>query len=174
MRSWALNETGAGLDLDKKLDMHTGDIAGVTIVPLRVIADDRGAVLHMLRCDADDFTAFGECYFSEVAPTAVKAWKKHLAQTQNLAVPVGRIRLVIFDERAKSPTKGNILVVELGRPDAYQRVTIPPGLWYGFSCISESPALIANCADQPHSKSESVVLDVADTLIPYSWQENTM
>ena len=61
-------------------------VDGVVETELRQIADPRGAVLHMLRADAADFTRFGECYFSEVAPGAVKAWKLHRRQTQELAV----------------------------------------------------------------------------------------
>src|SRR5687767_13047437 len=107
-------------------------IAGVEIHPLRVIADQRGAVMHMLRGDAPHFSGFGEVYFSEVAPRAVKAWKRHQRATQRFAVPVGRMRLVIFDDRAQSATAGTLDVLEIGRPDAYNLVIVPPLLWYGF------------------------------------------
>lgn len=147
----------------------SGSIEGVTLSDLRQISDERGAVLHMLRSDAPEFTRFGECYFSEVLPGAVKAWKRHRAQTQNLAVPVGRIRMVIFDDREGSSSRGCLQIVELGRPDAYLRLHIPPGLWYGFSCISDVPALLANCADQPHDPDESERCAVDDPRIPYTW-----
>ena len=141
---------------------------GVVVTELRQIADARGAVLHMLRSDAPDFTTFGECYFSEVAPRAVKAWKRHRRQTQNLAVPVGRIRLVLFDER-RSARGERVRVVELGRPDAYVRVRIPPGLWYGFACVGEAAALIVNCADAPHDPAEGETRPMDDPAIPYRW-----
>lgn len=144
-------------------------IAGVSLTDLRQISDERGAVLHMLRSDAVDFTKFGECYFSEVLPGAVKAWKQHHRQTQNLAVPVGRIKIVIYDDRHSSATKGQLQTIELGRPDAYQRLKIPAGLWYGFSCISVTPALLANCADLPHNPTESELRSVDDPRIPYQW-----
>ena len=144
-------------------------IDGVIITELPQINDERGAVLHMLRCDAPEFVRFGECYFSEVLPGAIKAWKSHGAQTQNLAVPVGRIRLVIYDERDASPTRGNVQVVELGRPDAYLRLRIPPGLWYGFACVGERSALLANCVDLPHDSTDSEVRAVNDPTIPYVW-----
>ena len=127
-------------------------IDGVIITELRQISDERGAVLHMLRCDATDFDRFGECYFSEVLPGAIKAWKRHGAQTQSLALPVGRICLVIYDDREASPSRGDLQVVELGRPDAYLRLRIPPSLWDGFICIRATPALLANCADLPHDR----------------------
>lgn len=149
--------------------MTTTRIHGVAVYPLREIRDDRGAVLHMLRSDASDFTRFGECYFSEIRLGAVKAWKRHREQTQNLAAPVGRVRLVIYDDRSASPTRGTVDVVELGRPDAYVRVRIPPGLWYGFSAIGTSSALLANCADIVHEPSESETRSVDDPSIPYTW-----
>ena len=148
------------------------DILDLLITPLKEISDERGAVLHMLRCDELDFTQFGECYFSEIMPSSIKAWKKHTIQTQNIAVPVGRIRLVVFDDRKNSTTQGKLHIMELGRPDAYQRIQIPPKIWYGFACISETPALIVNCSNHPHNKSESSILNYNDTLIPYSWANN--
>lgn len=147
-------------------------IEGVTLTELRQINDNRGAVLHMLRNDAPEFTRFGECYFSEVLPGAIKAWKRHRLQTQNLAVPVGRIRFIIHDGRSLSTTKNNTLILELGRPDAYQRLQIPPGLWYGFTCISVIPALLVNCADLPHDPLESELCPQDDSSIPYHWEKS--
>jgi len=142
-------------------------IGGVSIFDLRIISDDRGAVLHMLRSDAADFIGFGECYFSEIKPGAVKAWKLHRKQTQNFAVPVGRIKLVLFDRRPDSSTLGRVQVIELGRPDAYFRIRISPGIWYGFSCISTEPALLVNCGDLPHDPLESDNLDFYHPNFPY-------
>ena len=144
-------------------------IEGVTAVVLRELSDEHGAVLHMLRSDAPDFNKFGECYFSEILPGAIKAWKLHREQTQNIAVPVGRIRLVIYDDRIGSRTRGNLQIQELGRPNTYFRVQIPPGLWYGFACIGNFPALIANCADLPHDPTESDRKHFVDSSIPYDW-----
>ena len=144
-------------------------IKGVTLTELRQINDDRGAVLHMLRSDAPEFVRFGECYFSEVLPGAIKAWKRHRAQTQNLAVPVGRVRMVIYDDREGSATRGQLQEMELGRPDAYLRLRIPPGLWYGFACMGDKPALLANCPDLPHDPTESELRSLNHPTIPYEW-----
>lgn len=144
-------------------------INDILITPLKQFDDERGSVLHMLRCDAPEFVRFGECYFSEVLPGAIKAWKRHRAQTQNLAVPVGRVRVVIYDDREFSSTRGQVQVLELGRPDAYQRLKIVAGLWYGFTCISAIPALLANCVDLPHNPADAEVLRWDDPAIPYSW-----
>ncbi len=145
-------------------------IEGVVVTQLKQFSDERGSVMHMLRCDAPDFTHFGECYFSEVLPGAVKAWKRHRLQTQNLAVPVGKVRIVIYQEPIPPLKLGTLQVMELGRPDAYLRLRIPPGLWYGFTCIGSTPALVSNCPDLPHSPDESQVLNFDNQAIPYSWE----
>ena len=148
---------------------NSSKIEGLIITELRQVNDERGSVLHMLRCDAPEFTRFGECYFSEVLPGAIKAWKRHRVQTQNVTVPVGRVRLVIYDDQVGSSSRGQLQVLELGRPDAYWRLRIQPGLWYGFACIGETPALLANCADLPHHPGESEALPVDHPTIPYNW-----
>lgn len=144
-------------------------INGVTFSPLKEIRDERGAVLHMLRNDSPEFTTFGECYFSEVFPKAIKAWKQHSVQTQNISVPVGRIRFVLFDNRPHL-SEDILEKFELGRPDNYQRITVPPGIWYGFSCIGNESALLVNCADLPHTPGESIVLPYDTDQIPYAWK----
>lgn len=146
-----------------------GHIEGVVLTELRQINDDRGSVLHMLRSDALDFTQFGECYFSEILPGVTKAWKRHRVQTQNIAVPVGRVRFVIYDNREGSSTLGRVQVVELGRPDAYLRLQIAPELWYGFTCLGSVPALLANCPDLPHLPSESEQQTIHTANFPYLW-----
>lgn len=141
--------------------------------PLRIIADKRGAVLHMIRSDSPDFDRFGEIYFSEIVPGAVKAWKRHKRMTQRLAVPVGRIRLVIYDNRTDSRTRGTVQILELGRAEAFSLVLIPPLVWYGFAAVGEAPALIANCPDLPHDPTEVERMDPEDPearTIPYDWR----
>ena len=144
-------------------------INGVLVTELRQIVDERAAVLHHMRSDATEFTCFGECYFSETLPGVVKAWKRHREQTQHLAVPVGRVRFVIYDDRESSPTLGELVSVELGRPDNYNRLCIPNGVWYGFTCLSDQPALIANCADRVHDPTDAELRPEGDPRIPYRW-----
>lgn len=141
----------------------------MVLTPLRVIADQRGAVLHMLRADDPEFVGFGECYFSEVLPGVVKGWKRHLRQTQVFAVPWGRMRIVLYDDRDGSPSRGLVQVFDLGRPDAYRRLRIPPRLWYSFSSVGTMPSLLANCPDLPHDPTESETRSLLDPAIPYTW-----
>lgn len=144
-------------------------IDGVIIEPLKQIVDERGKVMHMLRVDSPLFKKFGEIYFSVVSPGMVKAWKKHLRMTQYFAVPVGKIKLVLFDNRSNSHTFGKMDILEIGE-DNYCLVKIPPLIWYGFQGISSIPVLIANCTDMPHNPNEVDRLDPLDKTIPYNWR----
>ncbi len=143
-------------------------IEGVVVERLKKIEDSRGKVMHMLRRDSPLFTGFGEIYFSVVNSGVIKAWRKHLQMTQYFAVPVGKIKLVIYDDRKKSSTQGEIFELELGEGN-YCLVKIPPMLWYGFQGISAAPALIANCADMVHDPDEIKRTDPSDKTIPYIW-----
>ncbi len=148
---------------------ETNRIEGVIVQQLKQIADDRGAVLHMLRCDSPLFEKFGEVYFSEIYPDKVKAWKRHKKQAQNLAIPVGIIRLVIYDDRQKSSTRGNLAEFKVGRPNHYSLIHIPPMLWYGFQSLNKQTSLIANCTDLPHTPLEDDTLPQDSDRIPYQW-----
>lgn len=143
-------------------------IHDVTITPLRRIPDERGTVMHMLRSDSDVFEAFGEIYFSTVHPGVVKGWHKHKEMTLNYAVPVGTIKLVCYDDRPGSPTKGALSELFVGESN-YVLVTIPPLIWNGFKGIGEETALVANCATIPHSPDEIERMPPFDNDIGYDW-----
>ncbi|MDP1569806.1 MAG: dTDP-4-dehydrorhamnose 3,5-epimerase family protein [Vicinamibacterales bacterium] len=146
----------------------TGAIDGVTVRPLARIADARGVVCRMLRADDPAFERFGEVYFSGVHEGAVKAWRRHRRTTSNLAVPVGRIRIVLVDDRDGSPTAGVIQVIETGETD-YALVTIPPGLWTGWRGLGPGLALVANCATDPHHPDEVDRQEAEALKEPYRW-----
>lgn len=143
-------------------------IHGVKVKPLRQICDERGKVMHMLRADDPDFSGFGEIYFSTVFPGAIKGWHIHRKMVLNYAVPHGRIKFVLFDDREDSPTRGEVNELFLG-PDSYQLVTVPPLVWNGFKGVGTEMALVANCASIPHDATEIDRLDPFDSRIPYDW-----
>ena len=143
-------------------------IDGIVLHELKQIIDDRGRVMHMVRNDSPVFEKFGEIYFSEIMPNVVKAWKYHEKMTQLISVPVGMIGIVVYDDREGSKTRGDLVVFEIGK-DNYKLLKIPPKLWYGFKCISQHPALLANCADLPHDPFESKNVDLHDKSIPFQW-----
>ena len=142
-------------------------IEGLEVVPLRRIPDERGTVFHMLRASDPHFREFGEIYFSSVYRDAVKGWHRHADMTLNYACVWGRVKLVIFDDREGSPSRGEVQEVFLG-PDDYSLVVIPPGLWNGFKGMSEV-SVMANCCTHEHDPRRSERVNPYSRTIPYDW-----
>lgn len=145
-------------------------IKGIKIKPLDIINNNKGNIFHFIRNDDIDYKGFGECYFSEIYPQKIKGWKCHKLQTQNLIVPIGIVKFVLYDSRVGSKTKNKIQEVNLGLPDDFQRLTIPFGIWYSFKCISTFKGLIMNFTDLPHDSKESETQDLLNNNIPFIWK----
>lgn len=157
-------------DLTDGLNLVAGEriIDGVKVVLLRRIPDERGTIYHMLKCTDPHFIQFGEIYFSTIYPGVIKGWHQHREMTLNYACIFGRIKLVLYDEREGSSTKGSLMEIFLG-PDNYSLVVIPPGVWNGFEGMSEPYAIVANCCTHPHDPSRSIRMDPFHNHIPYDW-----
>lgn len=124
-------------------------IEGVQLSPQQIIAVDEGDVLHGLKSTDPSFHGFGEAYFSTIDKGRVKAWKMHRKMVLNFLVPVGRIQFVIHD--ANQP--GVFDEITLSREN-YQRLTVAPGLWVGFTSDNEGQNLLLNVASIPHDPVE--------------------
>jgi dTDP-4-dehydrorhamnose 3,5-epimerase len=144
------------------------EIHDVRVTPLRRIPDERGAVFHMLREDSPVFDRFGEIYFSTVYPGVVKGWHIHKRMTLNYAVPVGMVKLVCYDDREDSPTRGVVQELHVGELN-YVLVTIPIMVWNGFKGEGVKPALVANCATIGHDPDEIDRMDPFTDEVPYDW-----
>lgn len=145
-------------------------IQDVHLTPLKVIADERGAVLHMLKHTDDVFTGFGEVYFSTIMPGQRKAWRRHQQATSQIAAPIGLVRIVLCDQRAESATSGVVSEVEIGESN-YQLLTIPPNIWYALQNIGTTAALLANCSSTTHEPALVERLDLESPVIPYVWRD---
>jgi len=143
-------------------------IEGIAIRPLKQISDERGKVMHMLKRDDPWFEKFGEIYFSAVYPGAIKGWHLHKVMTLNYAVVSGIIKLVLYDDREGSPSRGRLQEIFTGQ-DNYALISIPANVWNGFKGIGTAPAIVANCATIPHDPAEIVRLDPLTKTIPYDW-----
>lgn len=143
-------------------------INGVQVIPLRRIPDERGTIFHMLRKDDPHFREFGEIYFSSIYPGVIKGWHRHHEMTLNYACIHGRVKLVCYDDRASSSTRGELMEIFLG-PDDYSLAVIPPAVWNGHKGMGSDLSLVANCATRVHDPSGSDRLDPFDARIPYDW-----
>jgi len=151
------------------IDGVKGDrIDGVAIVPKRVIPDERGAILHMLKSGDPEFSAFGEIYFSCGYPGVVKAWHIHKEMTLNNFCVVGMLKLVLYDDREGSPTRGALTEIFMGEQNRLL-VKIPPGITNGYKAFGDKMAILANCATLPHDPRELIYIDPFDNEIPYDW-----
>ena len=143
-------------------------IDGVSVRNLRQIPDERGKIMHMLRADDPHFDKLGEIYFSTVYPGAIKAWHIHKEMTLNYAVVSGMIKMVLYDDRESSSTRGALMELFVGESN-YCLITVPALVWNGFKGIGGHPAIVANCATIPHDPAEISRLDPFSPSIPYNW-----
>ena len=145
-------------------------ISDLKLIKLKQIKDDRGAVYHYLKSTDETFKGFGEAYYSKINTGIVKGWKMHNQMHQNFCVPFGVVKIVVFDNREDSKTKGEIAEIILDDDTNYCLLSMPPKLWYSFKCISEHPSLLANIIDQPHDALESITLPLNNSTISYEWK----
>ena len=143
-------------------------IHDVKITTLKIISDNRGKVMHMLRSDNSIFKSFGEIYFSTIYHNSIKGWHLHREATLNYACIKGNVKLVLFDDRDSSPTRGVCHELILS-PENYFLVTVPPNIWNGFKGLDKSESIIANCLTLPHNEKEMVRKEPNDKKFNYNW-----
>ena len=110
-------------------------IEGVAVKRLRLIPDERGRLMEILRCDEDMFVRFGQVYMTTTYPHVVKAWHYHKKQDDFIACVKGMLKLVLYDEREGSSTRGEINEFFLGDHDPLL-VKVPRMVYHGWKCIS--------------------------------------
>ena len=81
----------------------------------------------------------------------------------------GIVRLVLYDDRNDSMTKGEYQELILC-PENYFLVTIPPNIWNGFKGLAKKESIIANCLSLPHNEREMVRKGINDKIFNYSWK----
>lgn len=144
--------------------MGTMTLAAILLTPLSRIATNGGDVLHAMKHSDAGYSSFGEVYFSWVAVGAVKAWKRHKRMAMNVVVPVGQVRFVF---RSVNADEGDEFRVEEIGADRYARITVPPGIWFGFQGLVAPQSLVLNIASIPHDPNEVERLALSE--INYNW-----
>ena len=141
-----------------------GDVSSddILVTPLKRIPTVGGDVLHALKKTDAGFDGFGEIYFSWVEQGAIKAWKYHKRMTMNLVVPVGEVSFVFH----LTNQKNNFRTENIGE-ERYVRLTVPPGIWFGFRGRGSGQSLLMNLADMAHDPDE--ILRETTSEFIYNW-----
>lgn len=116
-------------------------IAGVRVTRLKLLPSESGRLMEVQRRDDPGFPGFGQAYVTQSFAGVVKAWYRHERQTDQLAAITGLVKLVLFDDRPDSPTRGKVDRIIIGDL-APRLVLIPPGVWHGFQTIGDSSAFL--------------------------------
>lgn len=145
-------------------------IEGVKVKELRVIPDERGRLMEILRSDDELFAKFGQVYMTTTYPNVVKAWHMHKKQTDNVVCLQGMIKLALYDPREDSPTYNDVNEFYLGVHNPIL-VQIPPEVYHGWMCVSDEEAVIVNVPTEVfnYKKPDEHRLDPHGSLIPYKW-----
>jgi len=146
-------------------------IEGVKTKKLKVIPDERGRLMEIFRCDEEIFEKFGQVYLSTTYPGVVKGWHYHKIQTDNIACVHGMLKLVLFDDREGSATKGEVNEFFIGEHNP-MLVQVPKGVYHGWKCVSQEEALVINCPTEAYdyTKPDEYRLDPHRNEIPYKWE----
>lgn len=145
-------------------------IEGVIIKKLKVIPDERGRLMEILRVDDEMFKGFGQVYMTTAYPGVVKGWHYHKRQFDNMAVLKGMMKIVLYDGRNDSSTYGEINEYFAGEHNPVL-LHIPPHVCHGFTCISLEEAVVVNVPTEPYNYKEPDEFRIHphDNDIPYEW-----
>ena len=145
-------------------------IQGVKIKKLKVIPDERGRLMEVLRCDDDFFTKFGQAYMTAAYPGVVKGWHYHKIQADNMTIIKGMMKVVLYDDRKNSKTYKEVNEFFVGEHNP-ALIHIPAGVMHGFKCISEAEAICINIPTEPYNykKPDEYRVEPHSKEIPYDW-----
>ncbi len=146
---------------------------------LKLIPDDRGFLLEILRCDEEFYEKFGQLYMTGCKRGVVKGWHYHKEQTDHFACVLGKALVVLYDNRPGSPTRGEVQEVVLeappgngGAPGVSPKVLkIPPLVLHGFTAVDCDEARIVNVPTIPYRYKDPDEFRYPwnSAEIPYRW-----
>lgn len=154
-------------------------IDGVSIKNLKVIPDERGRLMEIMRNDDDCYNEFGQVYMTTTMPGVVKGFHWHKIQVDNVCCLNGMIKLVLFDVRSHLGSSYELMELFIGAHNPCL-VTIPNNVLHGWKCVSEHEAMILNIPTEPYNydvpdeeridpHSEKLQIEKLGFVIPYNW-----
>lgn len=146
-------------------------IKDVIVKQLKYIPDERGRLMEILKCNEEIFTKFGQVYISTTYPYVVKAWHFHKEQDDCIVCIKGMLKLVLYDNRDDSPTKGEVNQFFIGEFNP-ALVKVPREVYHGWKCVSTEEAIVINIPTEPYNyeKPDEYRVDPHKNDIPYNWE----
>lgn len=147
-------------------------IDGVKIKKLKVIPDNRGRLMEILRSDDEIFRKFGQVYITTALPGVVKAWHYHKIQTDHFTCVSGKMKLALYDARYNSKTYKEVSEFMVSMEDPLL-VQIPPLIYHGFKCVSDNEAIVVNTVTEPYNYKtpDEYRVDAYENDVPYDWKK---
>jgi len=145
-------------------------IEGIAIKQLKANVDERGYLMEILRRDDEIFQTFGQAYVALTYPGVVRAWHYHKKQSDNFAVVKGMAKVVLYDSREGSPTKGMVQEFFMGEANPIL-LRIPVGVLHGYKAIGAEPCLLFNFPTEPYDRTQpdEYRLPWNSPEVPYNW-----
>jgi len=145
-------------------------ICGVRHKALKLIPDERGRLMEILRSDEELFQKFGQLYMTTAYPGVVKGWHYHKRQIDNFAVVKGTIKLALYDSRPESKTYREVNEFFLGEHNPIL-VQIPCMVLHGFKGVGTEEAIVVNCPTEVYDYKEpdEFRVDAFSKEVPYDW-----
>lgn len=146
-------------------------IEGVKVKKLKIIEDERGFLMEILRSDDEIFEKFGQIYLTAVNPGYVKGWHYHKKQNDHFICVKGKVKVVLYDPRSKSSTKGQIQEFFLSY-DNPLLVKIPRGVYHGFETDCNEISFIINIPTELYNydNPDEHRIPFNSDEIPYKWK----
>lgn len=143
----------------------------VLVRQLKIIPDDRGFLMEIMRSDWPEFMEFAQTYVTGCYPGVYKAWHYHKKQWDHFICLGGMARVVLYDARPVSPTGGKINVFHIGNLNPVL-LRIPPYVYHGFTAEGGQTALMVNFPSQLYNYKDPDEFRAPynDPAIPYNWE----
>jgi len=145
-------------------------IDGVIVKKLKVIPDERGYLMEMLRADDPFFQKFGQAYLTVAYPGVVKGWHYHKIQTDHFVAVSGMVKVVLYDQRKDSKTCGEVNEFFMGERNPILLV-IPPLVVHGMKAIGTDPGMVVNFPTEvyKYDNPDECRFDPHSSDVPYDW-----
>jgi dTDP-4-dehydrorhamnose 3,5-epimerase len=144
-------------------------IEGVEIKELVTHPDERGYFRELIRKTDPFFSeGFAQLSHSLMHPGVSKAWHIHKTQIDWWYVPMGVLKVALYDMRPDSPTRGVLQELFMGEDHGQRILKIPAGVAHGCKAIGGTAHLIY-VTSNVYDTAEEGRISHDDPEIGYDW-----